>query len=322
MKSIHGVAAPALALALLLSCGGEAAQEPPAAGAQSDAQPEPSAGAGLVPADALFETVDDLPRDPREDPLPDDSVLAAQIVLGYHVMTDPQQYAAEYVGNEMTCANCHPNAGQRERAMPLVGVAATFPQYRGRDARLISLEDRIGDCFERSMNGTRPPADSDVTMGVAAYIAWLSEGQPMGESPPWRGQNRIARDAQLPIDALDVAQGERLFQQHCTLCHGADGQGVDMGGVTPGPLWGPGSWNDGAGAARIYTLAGFIRYAMPMTAPGTLTDEEAQHIAAFINAHERPAFARKTADFPNGDVPIDAVYYPQRYETNPLMRRE
>ncbi len=321
MKSIHGTAAAALALALLLSCTAESAREPSPAETPPDAQPAAAGADRLVPADALFETVDDLPRDPRVGPLPEDSALAAQVVLGFHVMTDPQQYAAAYVGNEMTCANCHPNAGQRELAMPLVGVAATFPQYRSRDARLISLEDRIADCFERSMNGARPPADSEVMMGVAAYIAWLSEGQPMGESPPWRGQNRIAREVQLPIDALDVTRGERLFQQHCTLCHGADGQGVDMGTVTPGPLWGPGSWNDGAGAARIYTLAGFIRYAMPMTAPGTLTDEEAQHIAAFINAHERPAFPRKTEDYPNGDVPVDAVYYPQRYETNPLMRR-
>jgi hypothetical protein len=41
---------------------------------------------------------------------------------------------------------------------------------------------------------------------------------------------------------------------------------------------GPSSWNDGAGAARVYTLAGIIRYTMPYLDPGSLTDEEAQQV--------------------------------------------
>ena len=58
---------------------------------------------------------------------------------------------------------------------------------------------------------------------------------------------------------------------------------------------------------------------MPLTAPGSLSDEDAQHISAFINSHERPSYAGKARDYPGGDVPVDAVYYP-RYPSNPLMR--
>jgi thiosulfate dehydrogenase len=89
--------------------------------------------------------------------------------------------------------------------------------------------------------------------------------------------------------------------------------------VKPGPLWGARSWNDGAGAARVYTLAGYIRYAMPLTQPGILSDEEAQHVAAYINAQERPVYSGKADDYPGG-APIDAVYYP-RYPENPLRAR-
>ena len=74
-------------------------------------------------------------------------------------------------------------------------------------------------------------------------------------------------------------------------CHGDDGQGVQIGDKKAGPLWGPGSWNDGAGAARVYTLAGIIRYTMPYLNPGSLSDEDAQQVAAFITAQAAAALS-------------------------------
>jgi thiosulfate dehydrogenase len=273
----------------------------------------------LVPADAGFELVNDVVKDTTPDRLPDDSLLAAQIRFGLRIVENTPQHAPQFVGNDLSCGNCHLNAGQRYRALPYTGIAATFPEPRRREGRLFSLEDRIRGCFMRSMNGDAPPYDSPELLAIAAYISWLSEGQPMGESPEWRGQNVIARENLLPMERLDPVRGRALFRQHCTQCHGVDGQGVDFESVKPGPLWGPRSWNDGAGSARIYTLAGYIRYAMPLTQPGILTDEEAQHVAAYINAQDRPVYADKAADYPDG-APIDAVYYP-RYPENPLRAR-
>ena len=108
---------------------------------------------------------------------------------------------------------------------------------------------------------------------------------------------------------LDRMHGRELFADRCANCHGEDGQGVEIGDKKAGPLWGPRSWNDGAGVARVYTLAGFIRYAMPYLAPGTLTDREAQEIAAFINSQPRPAFPFRDRDYPGQKIPEDAVYY-------------
>lgn len=270
----------------------------------------------LIPADALIALADSLPRDPAS--LPADDPLAEQVRYGLRLMNDTPTLAADFVGNRLSCTNCHLNAGQREKALPLVNIAGLFPLYRGRDGRLVSLEDRIRGCFLRSMNGTAPPYDNPKLLALSAYITWLSEGHPAGEVPPFRGLNVIPETARLPIDALDVDRGATLYTQHCAVCHGSDGQGIDMGIARPGPLWGEASWNDGAGAARIYTLAGFIRHAMPLTAPGTLTDEEAQHISAFINAHERPSYPDKGVDYPGREVPIDAVYDPRRYAQHPL----
>lgn len=254
-------------------------------------------------------------RDVNKDKLPSNQQLADMIKLGHAIFTQTPQNAPQYVGNSLSCSSCHINGGQKEGALPLVGIAAQFPAFSPRDNRLISLEDRIRSCFARSEAGTAPPYDSKELLAVSSYLTWLSTGQPEGVSPPWRGKNAIPKDKQIPIADLNVDRGQALYGEKCAVCHGADGQGQ-----SGPPLWGPKSFNDGAGTARVYTLAGFIRYAMPLTAPGSLNDEEAQHLAAFINSHDRPAFNGKDKDYLNGTVPVDAVYYPQRYKENPLKK--
>ena len=304
---------------LAAGCGGGDVPPSDAGTTRETVAARDSTAVPLVPADAAFDQVNAVVKDPSRDPLPSDSLLAAQIRLGFQIVENTPKHAAQFVGNDLSCGNCHLNAGQRHRALPYTGIAATFPEPRRREGRLFTLEDRIRGCFLRSMNGTQPPYDSPELLAVAAYITWLSEGQPIGESPAWRGQNVIAEQNLLAVEQLEPVRGRELYGRHCTACHGVDGQGIDLQTVKPGPLWGPRSWNDGAGAARVYTLAGYIRYAMPLTQPGILTDVEAQHIAAYINAQVRPVFADKAKDYRAG-APIDAVYYP-RYPENPLRAK-
>ena len=273
----------------------------------------------LLPAAATLETINDLPRDPLVGEVHPDPYTAEQIRQGYRIFRNSTELAAEFSGNDMDCASCHLNGGQKVKALPLVGVSGLFPQYRNRDAALVSMEQRIQGCFIRSMNGTAPPADHPVTLALSAYIHWLSEGVPTGVSPPWRGLNRIPAEARIAVEDLDLVRGEELYEEQCAACHGLDGVGFNLGGLAePAPVWGEGSWNDGAGAARIWRLAGFIRHAMPLTAPGILTDEEAQHISAWINSHDRPVFPTKETDFPGGGRPGDAVYDTLVFPTHPL----
>src|SRR6476469_5381302 len=60
----------------------------------------------------------------------------------------------QHVGGNLRCTSCHLNEGRQADAIPLVGVTARYPQYRSRNGAMSSLEDRIDDCFERSMNGS------------------------------------------------------------------------------------------------------------------------------------------------------------------------
>ena len=188
------------------------------------------------------------------------------------------------------------NGGQREKSMPLVNVAGMFPEYNRRSGRLYSLGDRITDCFLRSENATggqlgdreMPNASSPEVLAIAAYLTWLSRDAAMGKNPSWRGQNTIPPKALIPIEQLDAAKGEAIYMERCATCHGQDGQGVQIGDKIAGPLWGDRSWNDGAGAARVYTLAGMIRYSMPYLDPGNITDADAQQVAAFIDSKPLP----------------------------------
>jgi thiosulfate dehydrogenase len=192
-----------------------------------------------------------------------------------------------------------------------------FPEYNRRSGRIYTLGDRITDCFLRSENATSvsispgelPTPTSPEVLAVAAYLTWLARGSEVGKNPSWRGQNAIPAANLIPLDKLDPRKGEAIYTERCVTCHAADGQGVQIGDKKAGPLWGPDSWNDGAGAARIYTLAGMIRYSMPYLDPGNMTDEDAQHLAAYINSKPRPVYPFKDRDYRVEKLPPDAVYY-------------
>jgi thiosulfate dehydrogenase len=269
----------------------------------------------LVAATTTMVTAWEVPQNPFDDPKLAASPLGAQVRRGYRLFVDTPREAPAYVHSRMSCSNCHLNGGQRERALPVVGVAAMFPEFNKRAGRLITLNDRIVDCFMRSENGVDAPEAAPPSTGasevlaLAAYITWLSHGQAMGRAPAWRGQNTIADAHLVPVASLDPKRGETLFTEKCTSCHGADGQGVAIGDKRAGPLWGDLSWNDGAGAARVYTLAGIIRYSMPYLDPGSLSDDDAQQIAAYITSKPRPAYPFKSRDYPGAAPPVDAVYY-------------
>jgi thiosulfate dehydrogenase len=233
---------------------------------------------------------------PHDSTIPDDS-LGRSIRRGRALLLHTKDSLPEYVGNALTCTNCHPDAGTRANAMPWIGVYGRFPQYRSRSASVQIIEDRIDDCFLRSMNGRTLPRESAEMRDMIAYMAFLSRGTRVGEDIPGTGLPK------LDVARGDSAAGATIYAAECARCHGADGNG----GAGP-PAWGPGSYNIGAGMARVRTAAAFIRRNMPMDRPGILTDQQATDVAAYINAQPRPDFPGKEHDWPNGDPPPDVAY--------------
>src|SRR5438093_966913 len=188
-----------------------------------------------------------VPKNPLTDRSLDNSKLSQDIKWGFRLFTNTPHEAPQYAPSKMSCNNCHLNAGQRDRSLPLVGVAGMFPEYNRRSGRLYTLNDRIVDCFLRSENATGnieagggqrasddeletvPSPASKEVLALAAYITWLARGSEVGKNPAWRGQNVITASNVIPVEKLDPHKGEAIFMERCTNCHGTDGQGVAVG---------------------------------------------------------------------------------------------
>jgi thiosulfate dehydrogenase len=213
------------------------------------------------------------------------------IRYGHDLIAQTPKYAGQYITSRMSCEACHPNGGRQAHAESLVGTYAMFPQWNRRSKRFIALQDRIAECFLYSMNGRPPAYYSRDMIAISAYIAWLSHGAPTGVGFPNQKAPSVAA-----AGPPNPANGGRIYAAKCASCHGANGNGLAL---TYPPLWGPQSFNDKAGMSRMDRIAPFIRVAMPDNAPGTLTDQQAVDVAAFVLAHPRPHFNRnKVVEFP------------------------
>ena len=245
-------------------------------------------------------------RLPEEKNIPN-GPLGDAIRYGEQVLTQTQVYATRYIGNGLNCTSCHLNGGKTPYASPWVGIWGVFPEYRSRNAEVNALQDRINDCFERSMNGTPLPVNSAEMRGILAYMWWLSRDVPTGVDVEGRGFKRIA----LPEGTEpDPANGQRIYAAKCSACHGADGQGRTgpSGAYLFPALWGPRSFNIGAGMARLRNAAAFVKVSMPLGQGNALSDKEAFDVAAYFTRQPRPDFAAKARDWPKGDKPTDAPY--------------
>ena len=228
--------------------------------------------------------------------------LGDAIRYGQRLMTDTQSTAKAYVGNALNCTSCHLDGGRAAYAAPVVGLTGLFPEYRSRRGSVESLEDRINDCFQRSMNGKPLPANGREMIGLLSYITWLSQGVPIGSEVVGRGFREISAPG-----PADPARGKALYAARCSACHGADGHGTRAGDkyVFP-PLSGPQSFTVGAGMALLSVAAAFVQAKMPLGNAGSLTDQEAYDVAAYVTTQPRPDFAGRKKDWPKGGRPPDA----------------
>ena len=228
-----------------------------------------------------------------------DSAYRASALRGRALLLATRDSLPHNVGNSLRCASCHLDGGLRRDAMPWVGSFARFPQYRPRSGKVDLIEDRINDCFRRSMNGSAlAPAGPDMR-DIVTYFAFLSSGMPVGAEMEGQGFPRLQ-----PLRG-DPRRGAGVFATTCARCHGANGYGTAL---AP-PLWGPRSYNVGAGMARINTAASFIHALMPIDRVQRLNAQQAFDVASYINTRPRPDFPAKMRDWPRGGKPDDAEYH-------------
>jgi thiosulfate dehydrogenase len=209
-------------------------------------------------------------------PADDQSPLVRQ---GRQIFDETPRYAPSYTEAKISCGDCHINSGTEPYAAPMVGLAGQFPMYSKRAGRMISLQERIQECFLRSENGRPLPSDAPEMQALVAYINWLSSSEVKGE--PYKGRGLV----KLAALTGNSARGKQAYASQCAACHGVEGAGFPPN--LP-PVWGPASYNDGAGINRPENMAAFLFHNMPKDHPGTLTAQQSFDIAVFLHTMPRP----------------------------------
>lgn len=216
------------------------------------------------------------------------------------------------VTNGMNCQNCHLEAGTRPWGNNYGAVWSTYPKMRARSGSRETVAKRVNDCFERSLNGTALDTTGREMKAILAYMEWLGTGIEKGRKPAGTGIVELA----FLDRAADPTAGGQVYSAKCASCHGSDGQGqlkADGIAYQYPPLWGPKSYNAGAGLYRLSRFAGYVKANMPQgvtwEAP-QLTDEEAWDLAGYVNSMDRPT-KDLSGDWPDiRKKPVDHPFGP------------
>ena len=216
------------------------------------------------------------------------------------------------MSNGMNCQYCHLDAGTKPFGNNYSAIAATYPKFRARSGTKETIEKRVNDCFERSLNGKALKNDSQEMKAIVAYIMWVGKDVEKGNFPKGVGLVELA----FLDRAASTEKGKLVYDQKCMVCHGKNGEGIklsDESGYQYPPLWGDESYNNGAGLYRLSRFAGYVKTNMPFGAnyeAPQLRDEEAWDVAAYVNSLPRPG-KDLSKDWPDiSKKPVDHPFGP------------
>jgi thiosulfate dehydrogenase len=257
-----------------------------------------------------------------------EEVKDPQILLGQDMIIHTSKYfgpngKSGNFSNGMNCQNCHLEGGTKVFGNNYALVASTYPKFRPRSGQIESIEKRVRDCFERSLNGKAPADSSKEMQAIVAYIKWVGSEVTEKNKPDGTG----IYDLPVLNRAADPEKGSLVFKTKCVSCHGTNGEGVpnaENTEYTYPPLWGAKSYNTGAGLFRLSRFAGYVRMNMPFGPSfeaNQLTDEEAWDVAAFVNSQPRPVMNIKS-DWPDiSKKPFDHPFGPYTDQFSELQHK-
>jgi thiosulfate dehydrogenase len=213
-----------------------------------------------------------------------------------------------FVGNRLSCSNCHMDDGTRPNASPWVVGSYKYAApgaFSARENINRDLPARINGCFERSLAGEALPVDSQAMQDIVAYFGFLSTGlQPGYTYKQVPGQDF----PKLPnlASAANPQRGAEIYHDRCKGCHDDSGQGewnAEQKRYDIPALWGPNSFGLMAGMGRLATAVTLVNGNMPYDEVNSLnpstrmSPQDAWDVTAYILSKDRPYDARFLKDW-------------------------
>ncbi|MEP6712436.1 MAG: c-type cytochrome [Ferruginibacter sp.] len=159
-----------------------------------------------------------IPRDPFGEAVK----YGRQLLLNTAYYIGPNGINGKYLGNKMTCSNCHQEAGTKLYSFNLIASHQNYPQYRARENKVLTLAERINNCVMRPHNGKPLPLDSKEMVAILSYLKWINSFAPKEKS--FKGLKNL--EVEFPSFAASPDRGQNLYSANCLRCHGASGEGV------------------------------------------------------------------------------------------------
>lgn len=240
---------------------------------------------------------------------------------------------ALFNGQLMNCSTCHAQGGTVPYAWPFTRTYSLFgdralqsdPAHEGekyaplgywRDTTTVNR-----DCGINCAGQGHIPVGSEEMLALNAWVKAVTDGIYDREGiliPELKlkiNNTKIpgARNTVFPrvLNAADPITGVRpgvayradwragktTYDRTCASCHGKDGLGKwsDRDGYTVPPVAGPGSHTKAGGPYMAPVFAAFIQRNMPLSKPGSLTEQDALNIAAYLT--DLPRDSRWWEDF-------------------------
>ena len=115
-----------------------------------------------------------------------DDQQKAEVEYGKQLIAHTSQYlgpngSVMQISNGMNCQNCHLKAGTAVFGNNYGSVASLYPKFRARSGTEESVEKRVNDCFERSLNGSALDTEGKEMKAIVAYINFLGTNVKKGE---------------------------------------------------------------------------------------------------------------------------------------------
>ncbi len=238
-----------------------------------------------------------------------------ELMLNTSYYIGPEGINGKYLGNKMNCTNCHQDAGTKPHSFNLLASHDNYPQYRGRENKVLTMAERVNNCVMRPHSGKPLPLDSKEMVAFLSYFKWINQFVPKDGN--FKGNKNLK--ITFPDVAASPERGKILYADNCVRCHGDNGEGQykeDKSGYIYPPLWGEYAYQPGSSMHRVIKQAEWLKSNMPFdkVTPGKpfLTDAEALDIAAYVNddaIHPRPN--PKTFDYPDiMSKPLDYSHAP------------